>query len=342
MEINGRKIGLNYPPYIIAEMSNNHMNDIQKAYRIIELAKKNGADAIKIQTYTADSLTIDCDKPDFVIPDPLWKGKTYYELYKQITMPLEWNKLLFEKAREVGITIFSSPFDDASVDILEELDCPAYKIASFEAKDHRFLRKIASTKKPIFISTGVSSLDDIKESIEVLKKAGAENLVVLHCISSYPSQVENMNVSAVDEISKFGIKVGLSDHSLDNLAAIMSVAYGACVIEKHFIESREDGGPDAEFSIEPEELKILSDQALLAWKAKGSGDVLNKTRTGSHHARSVYIVEDMQAGDILNEANTRIIRPGFGLEPKYYDDILGKRVNKSIERGTALSFRDIS
>jgi N-acetylneuraminate synthase len=341
MEINGRKIGLKYPPYIIAEMSNNHMNDINKAYRIIELAKKNGADAIKIQTYTADSLTIDCDKPDFVIPDPLWKGKTYYELYKEITMPLEWNRLLFQKAKDVGITIFSSPFDEASVDLLEELNCPAYKIASFEAKDHRFLRKIASTKKPIVMSTGVSTLNDVKDSIRVLREAGAEDFVVLHCISSYPSKVEDMNVSAVDEISKLGIKVGLSDHSLDNLAAVMSVAYGACVIEKHFTERREDGGPDAAFSLEPTELQSLCDQTFLAWKAKGSGEVLNKKRTGSHHARSVYVVQNIHQGEVLNEANIRIIRPGFGLEPKYYEEVLGKTVNKNIERGMPLSFEDI-
>jgi len=336
--INKRVINKENPPYIIAEMSNNHMNDLDKAFRLIEIAKKAGADAIKIQTYNADSLTIDCNKSDFVISDPLWKGKNYYDLYQEISMPLEWNKKLFEKARELGITMFSSPFDEASVDLLEGLNCPAYKIASFEAKDHAFIKKIASTGKPIIMSTGVSNLAEIKESIEVAQAHGAGEIAILHCISSYPSDVEDMNVEVIAELKLLGVEVGLSDHSLSNLAPILSVAYGATVIEKHFTEKRSDGGPDAAFSLEPEELKQLKEQTTAAWKAKGSIEILQHKRIGSHHARSLYVVENITAGELISLDNIRSIRPGFGLEPKYLEKIIGRVACVDIERGTALSW----
>lgn len=338
MIINRRKINNLNAPYIIAEMSNNHMNDLDKAFRLIEIAKKSGADAIKIQTYNADSLTIDCDRSDFVIPDSLWKGRTYHDLYKQISMPLEWNKKLFEKARELDITMFSSPFDFASVDLLEDLNCPAYKIASFEAKDHAFIKKIASTGKPIIMSTGISNLEDIKESIHIAQGAGAKDIAILHCISSYPSAVTDMNLEVLKELSKLNVVVGLSDHSLSNLAPLMSVAYGASIIEKHFTEKRSDGGPDAAFSLEPGELKQLKDQTTLAWQAKGSVDVLLQKRVGSHHARSLYFVEDIKAGEILTEISIRSIRPGFGIEPKYLDNVIGKKALVDIERGTPVAW----
>lgn len=337
MKINGRAIGHQAPPYLIAEMSNNHTLDLNKAFEMVLQAKRCGADAVKIQTYTADSLTIDCDKADFLIPDPLWQGKKYYDLYSEITMPTSWNKLLFEKAEEIGITLFSSPFDEASVNLLEDLNCPAYKIASFEAKDHYFLKQVAATGKPIIISTGISSLQDIEESLTILRDAGARDIAVLHCISSYPSNAEDMNVSVVGELAKLGVPVGLSDHSLEHIAPVLSVAYGASVIEKHFTLRRSDGGPDAAFSIEPDELKELRRQTDQAWKAIGNPNALNEKRPGSHHGRSVYVVQDIRQGEILSPENVRIIRPGFGLEPRHYEDVLGKTANKDLERGTPLT-----
>jgi len=338
MNINGRKIGSQQAPYIIAEMSNNHLNDLDRAYRLLDIAKAAGVDAVKIQTYTADSLTIDCDKSDFVISDPLWQGKSYYDLYQEITMPVAWNKKLFDRAFKLGITLFSSPFDAASVDLLEDLNCPAYKIASFEAKDHAFIQKVASTAKPIIMSTGISSLMDVQESIVVAQDAGCQDIAILHCVSSYPSDVGNMNIDALSEFSALGVEIGLSDHSLDNLAAILSVAYGASIIEKHFTERRVDGGPDAAFSLEPRELKNLKEQTELAWKAKGSADVLNSQRLGAHHARSLYFVSDVKKGELLTPENVRSIRPGFGLEPKLLNQVLGKNALENIARGTPVSW----
>ena len=335
---NGRKICVNEAPYIIAEMSNNHMNDLKKAFRLIEIAKKSGADAIKIQTYNADSLTIDCSKSDFIIPDPLWKGRTYYDLYKEISMPFSWNKKIFDKAHDIGITIFSSPFDSASIDLLEDINCPAYKIASFEAKDHEFVKKVASTKKPIIMSTGVSNLSEIMESIEVAKDAGAKEIAVLHCISDYPSDIIDMNILAIKELLKLGIEVGLSDHSLGNLAPIMAVAYGASIIEKHFTELRSDGGPDAAFSLEPNELKSLKEETTRAWIAKGRAEALDDKRMGSHHARSLYFVLDTKAGEKITVENVRSIRPSYGLEPKFLNEILGKKLSIDVERGDPVSW----
>ncbi len=338
MVINGRKIGERNPPYIIAEMSNNHMNDLQKAFNLIHIAKKSGADAIKLQTYNADSLTIDCDKPDFVISDSLWRGRTYYDLYNEITMPFNWNKKLFDKAHEVGITVFSSPFDSKSIDLLEDLNCPAYKIASFESKDHSFVKKVASTNKPIIMSTGVSSLSEIMESVEIARESGANEIAILHCISSYPSQTDDMNLLAIKELLKLGVVVGLSDHSLSDLASIMSVAYGASIIEKHFTAARIEGGPDADFSLEPAELKNLKDRTSEAWKAKGSKEVLKNKRIGSNHERSLYFVKDIKEGESISLKNVRSIRPGFGLNPKFLESILGKAVSKDFERGDRVSW----
>lgn len=338
MKINGRKIGQGYTPYIIAEMSNNHLNDLHRAYHLLDIAKGAGVDAIKIQTYTADSLTIDCDKSEFVISDPLWKGKSYYDLYKEITMPTGWNKKLFDKASQLDITLFSSPFDEESIDLLEDLNCPAYKVASFEAKDHQFIQKIASTKKPIIMSTGISRFNDIQESIEIAKEAGCRDIAILHCISSYPSDVTDMNLNALLELKKLGVEIGLSDHSLDNMAAVLSVAYGASIIEKHYTVRRSDGGPDAAFSLEPDELKYLKEKTKLAWQAKGSANILHEKRVGEQHARSLYFIKDIEKGDLLTSENVRTIRPGFGIEPKFLPDVLGKRALKNIERGTAVKW----
>ncbi len=338
MQINARKIGVRQEPYIIAEMSNNHLNDLSRAYRLLDIAKAAGVDAIKIQTYTADALTIDCDKPDFVIADPLWKGRSYYDLYQDITMPVDWNEKLFSYAHKLDLTLFSSPFDAAAVDLLEDLNCPAYKIASFEAKDHAFIQKVAATGKPIIMSTGISKFVDIQESIAVAKAAGCQEIAILHCVSSYPNNVENTNLAALSELAKLGVEIGLSDHSLDNLAAILSVAYGASIIEKHFTTLRADGGPDAAFSLEPDELKSLKQQTKLAWQAKGSASVLTTNRVGEHHARSLYFVADVEKGDLLSSENIRSIRPGFGLEPKLLPQVLGKKALVNIERGTPVAW----
>lgn len=338
-EINGRKIGEQYPPYVIAEMSNNHLNDIERAYQLIQCAKEAGVDALKIQTYTPDSLTIDCDKKDFVIQNELWKGKTYYDLYKEISMPMSWNKLIFDKARKIGVTVFSSPFDESSVDLLEDLNTPAYKVASCEAKDHVLVKKIASTGKPVIISTGVSSFDEIQETIEICKDENNKNVAVLHCVTSYPAPISSMNLNALIKLKKLGVVTGLSDHSLPSLAPVISVALGASIIEKHFTISRSDGGPDSAFSLEPNELKKLKDDTYNSWKALGGEEILDRSnREGSSSARSLYFVKDIAKGEEINSEHVRSIRPGFGLSPKFMNKVIGKFAIQNIERGTAVSW----
>ena len=339
MIINGQPIGKGHPPYIIAEMSNNHLQDFSIAVEIIDAAADAGADAIKIQTYTADSLTINCDKPDFVIQDPLWRGKTYYQLYSEIAMPISWTEKLFHHANQRGITLFSSPFDQESVELLETFNCPAYKIASFEAQDETLLQSIAATSKPIIISSGISSLIDIKKSLDALRQAGATDLALLHCISNYPSSVADMNLNCLNKLEKVADIVGLSDHSTSNMAPIMAIAKGATIIEKHLTLDRSLGGPDAEFSLEPDEFKHLVADCKLAWKALGSDKLLNSgKRPGAQHARSVYAVSDIAAGAILTPQNVRLIRPGFGLPPGDLQRVMGKVASVDIERGTALNW----
>ena len=339
LEIDGRKIGTQYPPYIIAEMSNNHLNDIERVFELIHCAKESGVDALKIQTYTPDSLTIDCDKKDFVIQNDLWKGNTYYNLYKEISMPLSWNKLIFDKARKMGVTVFSSPFDESTVDLLEDLNTPAYKVASCEAKDPVLVKKIASTGKPVIISTGVSTFDEIMETIQICKDEGNNNVAVLHCITSYPASISSMNLNALLKLKKLGVVTGLSDHSLPNLAPILSVALGASIIEKHFTLSRSDGGPDSSFSLEPDELKKLKVDTFDSWKALGSEDILNSNdRKGSNSARSLYFVKNVLKGEEINTEHIRSIRPGFGLPPKFMHKVVGMFAEKDIERGTAVSW----
>lgn len=341
MKIAGRFIGENQPPYIVAEMSNNHLRDIAKAKRMIEVAAECGADAIKIQTYTADSLTIDCQHPDFVIQDPLWRGKTYYQLYREIAMPIEWTALLFEHAREVGITLFSSPFDEAAVDLLQSLDAPVFKIASFEANDYPLVRKAAATGKPLIISTGVSSFHELSELLTNLQLP-RDQVALLHCVSEYPANSRDMNLAALARLKKLGVQVGLSDHSLSNLAVIGSVALGATLIEKHFTLDRNDGGPDAAFSLEPQELKQLVKDARDAWEAIGSAAILDQPkRKGHQHARSIYVVADIAEGEIFTSRNLRVIRPGFGLPPRHLDDILGRVAKAPLARGTALQWHHL-
>ncbi|CAE6880396.1 NeuB family [Vibrio sp. B1FLJ16] len=343
--IDGRKIGPDHPPYIIAELSANHNGDINRAFQIMEEAKKAGADAIKLQTYTHDTITIDCDSEEFQIHGGLWDGQTLYELYKGAHMPWDWHKPLFEKAKELGITIFSSPFDFSAVDLLEELDAPAYKIASFEVIDLPLIRRVAQTGKPMIISTGMANEEEIAEAIETATDNGCEDLVVLHCVSGYPAPAEQYNLKTIADISeRFGVLSGLSDHTIDNATAVASVTLGACLIEKHVTMDRNGGGADDSFSLEPKELQALCRDTKTAWRAMGK---VNYERTEAEKGnvkfrRSLYIVKDIKAGEVLTEEHVRSIRPGFGLAPKYLDIVLGKVVSQDLAKGTALQLEHLN
>lgn len=343
MEINGRKIGPGYPPYLIAEMSNNHLGSVDRAKQIIFAAKKAGADAVKIQTYDAEALTMDCVKSDFMIHTPLWAGKTYYQLYKEIALPLEQTSILFSYARKIGITLFSSPFDKRAIDLLVEMGCPAFKIASFEARDPGFLKYIAQTGKPILMSTGISSLGDIDMAMKVLKKNTAQEILLFHCISAYPAPMENYNLNALNRLKEFSPWVGLSDHSLEDTAALSSIAMGGCAVEKHFTLSRGDGGPDAAFSIEEKQMGALKINCQKVWSCLGSDKILNdENRPGSEHGRSLYIIQDVNEGERLSRKNIRSIRPGYGLSPVLYEQVMGKIFNQKVDAGTALKWSHIS
>ncbi|WP_392340493.1 pseudaminic acid synthase [Moritella marina] len=339
--IDGRKIGPHYPPYIIAELSANHNGDINRAFAIMAAAKAAGADAIKLQTYTQDTITMDCDSDEFQINGGLWHGQSLYQLYKTAHMPWDWHKPLFAKAKELGITIFSSPFDFTAVDLLEQLDAPAYKIASFEVIDLPLIKRVAQTGKPMIISTGMANQDEIKLAIKTAKDNGCNELVVLHCVSGYPAPAEQYNLRTIADISqRFNVLAGLSDHTIDNATAVVSVAFGACVIEKHVTLDRNGGGADDSFSLEPTELAQLCTDSKTAWQAMGK---VNYERTAAEQGnvqfrRSLYIVKDIAAGEMLTSDNVRSIRPGFGLAPKHYDVVLGKVAKNAIVRGTALSF----
>ena len=338
MKILNKTISLHNKPFIIAEMSNNHLCNKELAFKMIEVAAKCGVDAIKIQTYTADSLTIDCDKDDFIIKSPLWKGQSYYDLYKKIAMPISWTKSLFAKAKEHNIILFSSPFDEDSVALLEELNCPAYKVASFEVQDFTLLKAIAKTGKPVILSSGISNFEEIKQSIEFLKAHGSNEVAVLHCTSSYPASFEQMNLNALVKLKELNVVLGLSDHSLSNIPAIASIAMGGRIIEKHFILDRNLDGPDAAFSIEPDELTSLVISCNNTWDALGCAKILaKKLRPGKEHGRSIYIIKDVKQGDLVCPENIRVIRPGFGLSPTYYDSVIGQKFTRDLSRGTALS-----
>jgi len=339
IEIAGRRIGPGYPPYIIAELSANHNGDIERAFKILQMAKDCGADAVKLQTYTQDTLTIDCDKPEFRIQGGLWHGRTLYDLYTQAHMPWEWHKPLFEKAKDLGITIFSSPFDASAVDMLEDLGAPAYKIASFEATDLALIRYVAKTGKPLIISTGMANEDEIEEAVTTAREAGCEELVILHCVSSYPAPAADYNLKTITDIAaRFKVVAGLSDHTVDNTTAITSVALGACLIEKHVTLDRDGGGPDDSFSLEKDELLCLCSDTKTAWGAMGRVNYQRKEseRDNLVFRRSLYVVKDMNAGDLFTEENVRSIRPGYGLAPKHYDSVLGKRAKADISKGSAL------
>lgn len=342
MRIDGREIGPDSPPYVIAEISNNHLADADRACRLIELAAQTGADAVKIQTYDADSLTIDCDRPEFVIRTPPWEGMNYYQLYKTISLPASVTEKLFATARDCGITLFSSPFDEEAVALLASLNCPAYKIASFEICDDPLLRAVAATGRPVLVSTGIANLQDIEQTLNVLRTGGSGDVALLHCVSEYPAKPCDMNLRALDLLSRFDCAVGLSDHSRTNLVATLAVARGAVLIEKHFTSARADGGPDAAFSLEPDEFKDLVRAVREAWETLGDASVLSRPRRpGSEHARSLFIVRPVSAGQIIERDAVRAIRPGLGLPPRSIEAVLGKRARRDLQRGEPLHWEDI-
>jgi len=339
--IDGREIGLNHPPYIVAELSANHNGSLSRALLSIETAKKMGADAIKLQTYTEDSLTIDSDKEDFQITDGLWNGYSLYQLYQEAKTPYEWHSALFAKAHEIGITVFSTPFDEEGVELLEKLNVPAYKVASFECVDIPLIACIARTKKPMIISTGMANLDEIGEAVETASSNGCKDIILLHCLSSYPAPLEQSNLRTIPDLAKqFGVITGLSDHTMGVTAAVASVALGACMIEKHFTLSRQDKGPDSDFSLEPEELKALCSEAKNAWFCLGEAGYNRKPAElpNLRFRRSLYAIKDIVPGEQLTKENIRSIRPGYGLPPKHFDTILGNKAKDYIERGTPLSW----
>jgi N-acetylneuraminate synthase len=344
VEINGRKIGSSYPPYVIAEMSANHNGKLESALKIIEEAHRCGADAVKIQTYTADTMTLDCDSEDFKIKGGLWDGRRLYELYEEAYTPWDWHKPMFDRARKLGITMFSSPFDNTAVDLLEDLNVPAYKIASFEAVDISLIKYVASTGKPMIISTGMADADEIQEAIFAAQEGGCQQLAILHCVSGYPAPPEDYNLHTVQNmISRFNLVTGLSDHTLDNTTAIASVVLGASIVEKHFTLDRSGGGPDDSFSLEPAELAALCKGCTTAWKALGRVDYGRKSseKGNAQFRRSLYVVKDIEIGQVIAEDNIRCVRPGFGLAPKYMADVMGKTSKRKLSFGDPLKWEDL-
>jgi N-acetylneuraminate synthase len=340
-EIAGRKIGAGHPPYIVAELSANHGGHLERAVQTIAEAKRCGADAIKLQTYTADTMTIDHDGPEFRITGGLWDKRGLHELYQEAHTPWEWHETLFKAAREIGIAVFSTPFDATAVDLLQRLDAPAFKIASFELVDHDLIRCVARTGKPTIMSTGMGSIAEIGEAVEAFRGAGGASLLLLHCISGYPTPVGQSNLKRIARLgAEFGVPVGLSDHTLGVSVSIAGVAMGACFIEKHFILRRSDGGPDSAFSLEPDQLRALVAGAREAFDALGDGSEARAAveKENLVFRRSLYVVADVKAGEAFTPANVRVIRPGYGLAPKELGSVLGRTASRDVARGTRMSW----
>lgn len=341
--IKGRKIGSEHPPFIIAEMSGNHNQSLERALQIIEAAAKAGVHALKIQTYTADTMTLNIDEGEFRIEDPnsLWKGKNLYQLYREAYTPWEWHRPIFDRCKELGLIVFSTPFDETAVDFLETLDVPCYKIASFENTDIPLIRKVATTGKPMIISTGMATVAELDETVKTAREAGCNDLILLKCTSTYPATPENTNILTIPHMRDlFGCQVGLSDHTMGTGVAVASVALGATVIEKHFTLRRADGGVDSTFSLEPEEMQMLVVETERAWQSLGKVvyGPTEKEKASLQYRRSLYISEDLKAGDVLTKENIKAIRPGLGLAPKYFDIVLGKKVKCNVNKGTPLNW----
>lgn len=343
MKIGNREIGLGNPPFVIAEMSGNHNQSLERALEIVEVAAKSGVHALKLQTYTPDTMTLDLDDREFRINDPksLWAGKSLYKLYGEAYTPWEWHKLIFDRARDLGMIAFSTPFDDTAVDFLESLNVPCYKIASFENTDLPLIRRVAATGKPLIISTGMATVAELDETVRAARESGCKDLILLKCTSTYPAAPENTNLLTIPHLRElFDCEVGLSDHTMGLGVSVASVALGATAIEKHFTLNRADGGVDSAFSMEPVEMAQLVVETERAWQALGqvSYGPTEAEKKSLRFRRSLYVVKDLKAGDVLTRENVRAIRPGLGLPTKYLEQMLGKTVKQDVKRGTALSF----
>lgn len=341
IEIAGRKIGAEHSPYVICELSGNHNGSLERCLTMVDAAADTGCDAIKIQTYTADTITLDVDRPEFKIHGGLWDGRTLYELYQEAHTPFEWHAAIFERARQRGVTIFSSPFDETAVDLLDSLGAPAFKIASFEAVDLPLIKYAASKGKPLIISTGMANLTEMQTALDTALAAGAPGVLLLHCVSSYPATFADANVRTVpDMAARFGCPIGLSDHTPGTAASVAAVSLGACAVEKHFTLARADGGPDAAFSLEPAEFKALVDDTKNAWAALGRAhyDVLGSEATSLLFRRSLYVTADVKKGEPLTRANVRSVRPGNGLPPADLDKVLAGKAARDLSRGEPLDW----
>ncbi|APD95383.1 pseudaminic acid synthase [Alteromonas mediterranea] len=345
LNINGREIGKGCSPYIIAEMSANHNGKIENAFKIIDMAVSCGADALKLQTYRPDTITLNSTAPDFMISGGLWDGKSLYELYEGAHLPWDWHKPLFDYAKSKGITIFSSPFDNSAVDLLEDLNTPAYKIASFEATDLPLIKYVASTGKPMIISTGMANNEEIEEAVSAAYEGGCKELALLHCVSGYPAPASDYNLLTISDMrSKFGVNVGLSDHTLDNTTAIASVALGAAIIEKHVTLNRNGGGPDDSFSLEERDLAALCKDSKTAWAAIGTVHYGKKSseKANVKFRRSLYFVKNIKAGECITKEHIRSVRPGYGVAPKYFESLIGRKVKKDFNACEPVNFDGIA
>ena len=345
ISIAGRQIGPGHPPFVIAELSGNHNGSLDRAVALVEAAAAAGADAVKLQTYTADTITIDHDGPEFRLTEGLWAGRTLHELYQEAHTPWAWHEALFQRGRDLGVIVFSSPFDTTAIDFLETLGAPAYKIASFEIVDLPLIRHAARTGKPLIMSTGMARLDEIEEAVEAARDEGNDNIALLHCVSGYPTPTDEANLSTIADLAeRFGVTTGLSDHTLGIAVPICAASLGATIIEKHMTGARADGGPDAAFSLEPDEFKALTEGCRTAYGAIGSVDYGLKPSEAENVMlrRSLYAVGDVAEGEVFTAENVRSIRPGFGLQPKLLPRVLGRRATCPIPRGTALQENHVS